>query len=99
MTTQICETCKKKGARCYCAPNSTCEGYEYDDNWIKIYEQVPPLNEEVELKVIVDGQERIYINKLIPMLSGIYKWCYCDYDGDEVIGWRRMTWLESEVEV
>ena len=28
MAAQICETCKKKDARCYCAPNSTCEGYE-----------------------------------------------------------------------
>ena len=28
MAAQICETCKKKGERCYCAPNSTCEGYE-----------------------------------------------------------------------
>lgn len=25
---QIGETCKKKGARCYCAPNSTCSAYE-----------------------------------------------------------------------
>ena len=30
MAAQICETCKKKDARCYCAPNSTCEAYEYD---------------------------------------------------------------------
>ena len=28
MAAQICETCKKKGARCYCAPNSTCGAYE-----------------------------------------------------------------------
>lgn len=27
MAAQICETCKKKGNRCYCAPNSTCEAY------------------------------------------------------------------------
>lgn len=32
MAAQICETCKKKGARCYCAPNSTCEGYETEEN-------------------------------------------------------------------
>lgn len=58
-------------------------------NWIKMYEQVPPLNEEVELKVIVDDEERIYINKLISMMNGIYKWAYCDYNlYDEVIEWR-----------
>lgn len=28
MAAQICDTCMKKGDRCYCAPNSTCEGYE-----------------------------------------------------------------------
>lgn len=60
------------------------------NEWVKTYEQAPPINEEVELKVIVDGKERIYINKLIPMCNGIYKWCYCDYDTcDEVITWRK----------
>lgn len=28
MAAQICETCRHKDKRCYCAPNSTCEGYE-----------------------------------------------------------------------
>lgn len=28
MSAQICETCKNKGKRCYCAPNSTCSDYE-----------------------------------------------------------------------
>lgn len=28
MAAQICETCKNKGKRCYCPPNSTCSGYE-----------------------------------------------------------------------
>ena len=28
MTTQICKTCKHKKDRCYCAPNSICNGYE-----------------------------------------------------------------------
>ena len=28
MAAQICETCKKKGYRCYCPPNSTCGAYE-----------------------------------------------------------------------
>ena len=28
MTAQICDTCKWKDGKCYCAPNSTCEGYE-----------------------------------------------------------------------
>lgn len=28
MAAQICETCKNKGCRCYCPPNSTCGAYE-----------------------------------------------------------------------
>ena len=28
MTAQICKSCKHKKDRCYCAPNSTCSGYE-----------------------------------------------------------------------
>lgn len=28
MAAQICDTCKHQGGRCYCAPNSTCGGYE-----------------------------------------------------------------------
>lgn len=56
------------------------------NNWIKMYEQVPPINEVVELKVIVNGEERIYLDKLIPMQNGTYIWIYCDYDGCEVVG-------------
>ena len=52
--------------------------------------KTPPVNEDVELKVIYNGEERIYINKLVPMQNGIYKWCYCDYDNcDEVVAWRK----------
>ena len=28
MATQICETCKWEDGKCYCVPNSTCDGYE-----------------------------------------------------------------------
>ena len=31
MAAQICETCKKKGNRCYCALNSTCGAYEAEN--------------------------------------------------------------------
>lgn len=32
MAAQICETCKKQGDRCYCAPNSTCGAYEPEED-------------------------------------------------------------------
>lgn len=60
--------------------------------WIKMYEKTPPVNEDVELKVIYNGEERIYINKLIPTHTGTYKWCYCDYDDcDEVVAWKSIV--------
>ena len=29
---QLCETCKCKGSRCYAAPNSCCTAYEQEEN-------------------------------------------------------------------
>ena len=59
--------------------------------WIKLYEQTPPVNTEVELKFIENGKERIQVNKLIPMMNGKYVWAYCDYDDcDEVVAWRKL---------
>ena len=44
---QICETCKKKNDRCYCAPNSTCEAYEPEIN-------MNPKNPQVEKILSID---------------------------------------------
>ena len=33
---QICETCKHKKEPCYCAPNSTCEAYEPEEEHKKM---------------------------------------------------------------
>ena len=60
------------------------------NEWIKTNEQAPPLNEEVELKVIVDGEERFYIDELIPMMNGTYIYLRGNYDYCEVIEWRRL---------
>ena len=59
------------------------------NKWIKLYEQTPPVNVEVELKFIENGKEVVQVNKLIPMMNGKYVWQYCDYDDcDEVVAWR-----------
>lgn len=47
MAAQICETCKYKDGKCYCAPNSTCEGYE-------------PEEKEKIAEIIYDWLGRIY---------------------------------------
>ena len=58
--------------------------------WIKTYEQVPPLNEEVELKFIAEnGEERITVDRLIPMCNGTYIWNYGDYSSCEVVAWKK----------
>lgn len=60
-----------------------------DNKWIKLYEQTPPVNKEVEVKFIENGKEKIHYNKLIPLMNGKYIWAYCDYDNcDEVVAWR-----------
>ena len=41
MAAQICETCKKKGNRCACAPNSTCEGYEPEEEMFESFIKDP----------------------------------------------------------
>ena len=63
------------------------------NEWIKLYEQTPPVNKEVELKIIRNSKEIVQINKLIPMMTGVYRWMYCDYDDDneEVIAWRKIV--------
>ena len=60
--------------------------------WIKMYEKTPPVGEDVELKVIYNGEERIYVNRLMATHTGIYKWVYCDYDDcDKVVAWRSIV--------
>lgn len=66
------------------------------DGWILTREQVPPLNEEVELKFIAEnGEERVTVDKLIPMCNGAYIWNYGDYSSCEVIAWKKKTISES----
>lgn len=62
----------------------------YVNDWVKLNEQIPPINEEVEVKFYVDGEERIHTNKLISMLNGNYIWAYCDYDDCIVTSWRTL---------
>lgn len=58
--------------------------------WFKLYEKIPPINENVELKINVNGEEEIQVNRLVAMMDGTYKWAYCDYNNCEVLAWREM---------
>lgn len=74
------------------APTFEADPVCYGTEWIKLYEQAPPVNEDVEVKVLTNGEERIYVNRITPLMNGQYVWEYCDYDGgDEVVAWRRLT--------
>lgn len=78
----------------WCGKRGNWERFEpITHQWIKLYEQAPPINKDVEVKVIVNDEERIYVNRLTPLMNGKYVWEYCDYDndGDEVVAWRRLT--------
>ena len=59
------------------------------DSWVDFTKQAPPIEEEVDLKFIQDGEEKIVEDKLIPMMNGTYIWAYGNYSGCEVIAWKR----------
>lgn len=61
-----------------------------DREWYLIRNKVPPLNEEVELKFIRHEEERIIVDKLLPMMNGTYVWNYGDYSDCEVVAWRKI---------
>ena len=63
----------------------------HSDEWIDRKVLTPPINEYVELKFIENGEEKIIEDKLIPMMNGTYIWCHGNYDGCDVISWRRKS--------
>ena len=59
MAAQICETCKYKDSKCYCSPNSTCEGY------------VPKATEPNQLKAHLIQIRRMVQAMKIPNLMNV----------------------------
>ena len=52
MSAQICETCKNKDKRCYCAPNSTCSDYEEINTKHTVFDKFRSINmEDYELTI------------------------------------------------
>lgn len=56
--------------------------------WVDFTKQAPPIDEEVDMKFIQNGEEKIITDKLLPMMDGTYIWAYGDYTGCNVIAWR-----------
>lgn len=56
---------------------------------------VPPLNEDVMVAYIYQGERCRHIDRLIPTISGLYIWDYTDYKDCEVLGWRMLSAEES----
>ena len=44
MSAQICETCKNKDNRCYCAPNRTCQDYEEEHAKHALFDKFKSMN-------------------------------------------------------
>jgi hypothetical protein len=62
------------------------------NRWNDLTEVSPPVNKEVELKIIINGEERIYIDRLIPIMDCTYIWQYGDYSGcDGEAAWRYIS--------
>ena len=98
MAAQICETCKKKGNRCACAPNSTCGAYE--PRKMTRFEKIKLMN--------IEEMAGFFSARKYPNLP--HSPCYiCQYDqglsciksyecADEYKTWLYKQWLEEEVE-
>lgn len=88
MTAQICETCKKKDARCYCAPNSTCSGYE---------KRTMTRFEKIKLMDVEEMAETINA-KTYGCMFRFGCPCDCGDNYPESCVEEIKKWLESEVE-
>ena len=95
-------SCKLKEGRCngweldYVHCGEYCEYYEIPtistNEWHDLTEVSPPVNKKVELKITINGEERIYIDRLIPMIDCTYIWQYGDYSGcDGEAAWRYIS--------
>lgn len=81
MAAQICETCKKKGTRCYCPPNSTCEAYE------------PRTLTQFEKLKLMSFDEMVECHDICPLEYGVER-KYCDNADCQKC---RKAWLGSEI--
>ena len=88
MAARICETCKKKGNRCYCAPNSTCKAYE---------KRTMTRFEQIKLMSVEEMAEAINA-KTYGCMFRFGCPCDCGEDYPESCVEEIKKWLESEVE-
>lgn len=76
MAAQICETCKNKGCRCYCPPNSTCGAYEPEDKEMFVSFIKDPLHTDdivVYLKNTRTGSSTIRKCVFVGQITGFTK--------------------------
>ena len=86
---QICETCKKKDDRCYCAPNSTCGAYE---------KRKMTRFEEIKLMDVKEMAEVINA-KTYGWMFRFGCPCDCGENYPESCVEEINKWLESEVDI
>lgn len=56
--------------------------------WNDFSELAPPVNHQVQLKVVANGIERYTNDTLIPLTNGCYAWLNEQYADCDVILWR-----------
>ena len=88
MAAQICETCKWKGARCCCVPNSTCERYE--KRTMTRFEQIRLMD--------IDEMAEVINAKTYGCMFRFGCPCDCGENYPESCVEEIKKWLESEVE-
>lgn len=65
------------------------EEKEVSKRWYFLKDRLPKLNELVEVKIIVDGEERCYLDQLMQTKDGKYRWLY-NYYGNAEISWSHV---------
>ena len=65
------------------------EDREVSKRWYFLKDRLPKLNELVEVKIIVDGEERYYLDQLMQTKDGKYRWLY-NYYGNAEISWSHV---------
>ena len=62
------------------------EEKEVPKKWYFFKDRLPKLSKLVEVKIIVDGEERYYLDRLMQTKDGNYRWLY-NYYGNAEICW------------
>ena len=60
------------------------DAYEEEKKWHLLKDKSPQLNKLVSVKIIVNGEERVYLDYLVYIDNEVYQWAYNNYGNAEI---------------